>query len=62
MTLGYREWSHRRQPIRPGFLRGPILWKGLVERVGRLADEVTGLIQQRHGIPDVDLSSERPWA
>ena len=31
------------------------------ERVGRLVYEVTDLIQQRHGIRDVDLSSERPW-
>ena len=36
--------------------------EGLIERVGRLVDEVTDLIQQRHGIPDMDLSSERPWA
>ena len=35
--------------------------EGLRERVGRLVYEVTDLIQQRHGIRDVDLSSERPW-
>ena len=30
--------------------------------MGRLTDEVTDLIHGMHGISDVDLSSERPWA
>ena len=33
---------------------------GLRERVGKLVDEVTGLIQQRHGIPATDIPEEGP--
>ena len=46
----------------PGFPDRSHSWNGLVERMDWLANEVTDLIHGMHGIPDVDLSSERPWA